>query len=202
MFKAPQRLQKTMVGCGAAAGIAATFNAPIAGVLFALEVLLGDFGLTAFSPVVIASVTATTISRHYFGDFPAFIIPEYSLASLWELGIYPLLGVAAGCVAVVFITVLYRMEDLFDDHLRLPPYLKPVLGGLIIGAMICVFPQVFGVGYGAINLSLMGEMPLVMLALLLVLKVLATSITIGSGGSGGVFAPSLFIGAMTGVHYP
>ena len=76
--------QKTLVGCGAAAGIAATFNAPIAGVLFALEVLLGDFGLTAFSPVVLSSVTATVISRHYFGDFPAFVIPAYHVQSLWE----------------------------------------------------------------------------------------------------------------------
>ena len=97
------------MGCGAAAGIAATFNAPIAGALFAVEVLLGDFGLATFSPVVLSSVTATTISRYYFGDFPAFIIPTYKLVSLWEFLFYPLLGVAAGFVAA-------EITNIFDNH--------------------------------------------------------------------------------------
>jgi len=189
--------QRTMVGCGAAAGIAATFNAPIAGVLFALEVLLGDFGLASFSPVVLSSVTATTISRHYFGDFPAFIIPKYTLNSLWEFGIYPFLGVMAGLVALLFIVALYKAEDLFE-LLPIPEWLKPALGGLILGLVLSKWPHVFGVGYGAINKALLNNLPGLFLCLLIFLKIAATSITLGSGGSGGIFAPSLFIGAMTG----
>jgi chloride channel protein, CIC family len=189
--------QKTLVGCGAAAGIAATFNAPIAGVLFALEVLLGDFGLTSFSPVVLASVTATVVSRHYFGDFPAFVIPAYTITSIWEYFIYPFLGIAAGLVSVLFVTVLYKAEDVFDA-LRINNLVKPVLGGLLLGGILLAFPQVFGVGYGAINLALMDKLSVGLFVALILIKILATSVTIGSGGSGGVFAPSLFIGAMTG----
>jgi len=189
--------EKTMVGCGAAAGIAATFNAPMAGVLFAIEVLLGDFGLSTFSPVVLSSVTATTISRYYFGDFPAFIIPTYQVVSLWEFLFYPVLGIAAGLVALVFITSLYRCEDLFSA-LKIPDYLKPALGGLLLGCLLYQWPYVFGVGYGAVNLSLTNQMPVLLLFGLVFIKILATSITLGSGASGGIFAPSLFIGAMTG----
>jgi len=189
--------RRTLVGCGAAAGIAATFNAPIAGVLFAAEVILGDFGLATFSPIVLSSVTATTISRHYFGDFPAFIIPTYKLVSLWEFFFYPVLGVAAGLIALLFVVTLYKSEDLFEG-LRIPGYLKPALGGLIIGFLLLIWPYVFGVGYGGINLSLKNQLPGLVLFPLIFVKIIATSITLGSGGSGGVFAPSLFIGAMTG----
>ena len=197
LFKAPVLRQRTFVGCGAAAGIAATFNAPIAGALFAAEVILGEFGLSTFSPVVLSSVTATTISRHYFGDFPAFILPTYKLVSLWEIFFYPLLGIIVGLVALLFITVLYKSEDLFDD-LKMPEYLKPALGGLMLGCILIVWPNVFGVGYGTINLSLKNQLPFLLLLTLVFVKILATSITVGSGGSGGIFAPSLFIGAMTG----
>ncbi len=190
--------QKTLVGCGAAAGIAATFNAPIAGVLFALEILLGDFGLSAFSPVVLSSVTATTISRHYFGDFPAFIIPAYELHSLWEFLIYPFLGLFAGIISVLFIVLLYKCEDLFDAAVLIPDIFKPAIGGLILGLVIVQWPHVFGVGYGAINLSLTNQIAPLVLFSLIGVKILATAITLGSGGSGGIFAPSLFIGAMTG----
>ncbi|PNV82443.1 MAG: chloride channel protein [Desulfobacteraceae bacterium] len=197
ILKAPHLRQRTLVGCGAAAGIAATFNAPIAGALFAVEVLLGDFGLATFSPVVLSSVTATTISRYYLGDFPAFIIPTYTLVSLWEFLFYPLLGVAAGFVALLFIFSLYKCEDLFEA-LRIPDYLKPALGGLMLGCLLWKWPYVFGVGYGSINLSLKNQLPALLLFTLVFIKILATSVTIGSGGSGGIFAPSLFIGAMTG----
>jgi CIC family chloride channel protein len=197
ILKSPVSSQRTLVGCGAAAGIAATFNAPIAGALFAVEVILGDFGLATFSPVVLSSVTATTISRHYFGDFPAFIIPTYELVSLWEFCFYPVLGLISGLAALLFIATLYKSEDLFE-MVRIPDYLKPAVGGLLIGLLLLQWPHVFGVGYGAINLSLKNNMPAMVLLTLVFIKILATSITIGSGGSGGIFAPSLFIGAMMG----
>ena len=188
---------RTLVGCGAAAGIAATFNAPVAGSMFALEIILGDFGLATFSPIVISSVVATAVSRHFLGDSPAFIVPAYQLVSAWELPLYVILGFFCAVVAVTFSTVLYRAEDFFDQ-LKFPGYLKAFLGGLILGFMGLQFPHILGVGYEAIDMALMQRLAWWVLLLLVGFKILATSITIGSGGSGGIFAPSLFMGAMAG----
>ncbi len=188
---------RTLVGCGAAAGIAATFNAPVAGSMFALEIILGDFGLATFSPIVISSVVATAVSRHFLGNSPAFLVPAYQLVSAWELPLYVILGFFCALVAVTFTTVLYRAEDVFDD-LKFPGYLKASLGGLILGFMGLPFPHILGVGYAAIDLALMQKLAWWVLLLLVGFKILATSITIGSGGSGGIFAPSLFMGAMAG----
>ncbi len=198
LCRVPTVHMKTMIGCGAAAGIAATFNAPIAGVLFALEIIVGDWGVTSFSPVVLSSVTATTISRYYFGDFPAFIIPDYKVVSLWEFCFYPFLGVATGLVGLSFTKILYAFEDASDAVRIVPEWFKPAVGGALLGVVIIFFPYTFGVGYGAMNLSLTNNMGFWMLFLLIWVKILASSITLGSGGSGGIFAPSLFIGAMTG----
>ena len=188
---------RALVGCGAAAGIAATFNAPIAGSMFALEVILGDFGLATFSPIVISSVVATAVSRAFLGDTPAFIVPAYQLVSAWEFPIYLILGLFCAVVGVTFTKTLYRFEDLFDS-LKFPEYLKPIIGGLILGVSGLYIPQILGVGYGAMDLALGQQLAWWLMLLLVVAKLLATSITIGSGGSGGVFAPSLYLGVMAG----
>jgi CIC family chloride channel protein len=192
----PRRL-RTLVGCGAAAGIAGTFNAPVAGALFAVEIILGDFGVTQFSPIVISSVAATVVSQRFLGDFPAFEVPPYSLVHASEFLAYAVLGVLAAFVGVAFIRILYRVESIFEE-LRLAGPAKAVLGGLLIGVMGIWVPHVFGVGYEAINEALHGNLVWEFMLLLVVLKIFAVSITLGSGGSGGIFAPSLFIGAMLG----
>ncbi len=206
LLRLPDNRIRLLVACGAAGGISATFNAPIAGVLFALEVILGEFAASSFGFVVFSSVTAAAISRSILGDRPSFTVPAYNLVSAWELPLYLLLGLLAAALSLVFVKTLYALEDVFD-HWRFREYLKPVAGGLLIGLLGVEFPQVFGVGYGPqplspglgpLDLVLLARLGLGLAAALAILKILATSLTIGSGGSGGVFAPSLYIGAMMG----
>jgi len=196
-LKASESRMRTLVGCGAAAGMAATFNAPIGGALFAVEVILGDFGLAQITPIIISSVSATAISRHFLGNHPAFMVPPTSLVSYYEFFFYAALGLCAGALSWLFVTVLYGSEDLFE-RIRLPVWFKPTLGGLFVGIIAVWFPHIYGTGYETIGLALNAQFPIVILFALAFVKLLATSITIGSGGSGGIFAPALFQGAMLG----
>jgi CIC family chloride channel protein len=194
LLKVGDKRLRTMVACGTAAGIAGTFKAPIAGAIFAMEVILSDFAIAEFSPIVISSVAATALSRHFLGDSPAFVVPQYELVSVFEMIPYLILGFGAAFCALGFTGLLYKTEDVFE-RMRMPLVLKPVLGGLIVGFIGIYFPHVFGVGYDTITLALKNQLVWHVLLILIVLKVVATSVTLGSGGSGGVFAPSLFIGA-------
>ncbi len=196
-LKIDQQRLRTLVGCGAAAGIAGTFNAPVAGALFAVEIILGDFGVAQFSPIVISSVAATVVSHRFLGDFPAFEVPSYTLVHPGELFAYAAMGILAGLAALAFIRTLYSSEDFFD-RMQIHPALKAALGGALIGTIGIWLPHVFGVGYEAINEALNGTMLWYVMMILVLVKIAAVSITIGSGGSGGIFAPSLFVGAMLG----
>ena len=194
---------RTLVACGAAGGIAATFNAPIAGAVFALEVLLRRFGSVYFGAVVISAVTADVIAHYFEGDQRTFLTPDYALNSPWELLLYTLMGILAALAAVGFSRLLYFSEDMWR-LVRVPEPTKPILGGILLGVLgifsfqIDGFPRVFGVGYDTIESSLFSQLTLQMTFGLLLLKLLATTLTLGSGGSGGIFAPSLFMGAMLG----
>jgi CIC family chloride channel protein len=192
----PQRL-RTLIGCGAAAGIAATFNAPIAGAFFALEILMRDFAVVTFSPIIVASVVATAVSREFLGATPAFPVPDFSISGYHELPLYLLLGLIVGLVAVVYVRTLYASEEAFDK-LPLPGWLKPACGGLVLGSLFLFFPQVYGVGYSSMVEALDGHMALRLMILLVVVKLLAVNVTLGSGFSGGIFAPALFLGGMLG----
>lgn len=189
---------RVLVACGAAGGIAATFNAPLAGVFFAMELILADFAARSFGMVVLSSVTASVIGRAVLGDAPFLQLPTFTVQHPEEYLLFALLGLLAGLVGVAFTRVLYAVEDACDRIWSGPEWLRPAAGGLLLGLLLLALPEMYGVGYPVLGDAVGGSYAVVFLLLLLGGKMLATSLTIGIGGSGGVFAPSLFIGAMLG----
>ncbi len=196
-FRLGRAQQQTLLGCGVAAAIAASFNAPIAGVLFALEVVVGHYALSAFAPVVMASVIGTLISHMHFGSFPAFIVPPHQIVSLLEFPAFALLGIASAIAAILFMRSISLATDV-AGRLPGPDWLRPALGGLGVGLIALALPQVLGVGYGVTSDALKELLPLSLLLTILLAKTAATAISLGFGFAGGVFSPSLVIGAMLG----
>ncbi|WP_460334952.1 chloride channel protein [Actinoallomurus acanthiterrae] len=192
---------RVLVACGAAGGIAATFNAPLAGVFFAMELILRDFTAESFGAVVLAGVTASVVGRAALGNTAFLQLPAFHVHHPAEYLLYALLGLAAGAVGVGFTRILYLIEDLCDWAWRWPEWLRPAFGGLLLGGLLLALPQMYGVGYPVLENAIGGRYVVGFLLLLLAGKIVATSLTIGIGGSGGVFAPSLFMGAMFGTAF-
>ncbi|ESR27312.1 chloride channel protein [Lutibaculum baratangense] len=188
---------RILFACGVASAVSASFNAPIAGVLFAQEVILNRFRGTTFVPLVIASTSGAVLSRLWFGDYAAFVVPEHQITSYLEFPAFVLLGLVCALVSVMFQSTLLIADRVARD-LPMPLWLRPVTGGLAIGAMGVFLPQVLGVGYDTTDAALKENLPLVLLLLLIPAKTLATGITLASRFGGGVFSPSLYVGAMTG----
>jgi chloride channel protein, CIC family len=197
LVRAPAPIVRTLVACGAAAGISATFNAPIGGVFFAAEVILGEFAPRSFAAIVVSSVLAAVIGRAFLGNTPSFSAAGFQLVSPLELVLYAVLGIIAAVWATGFVRTLYFFEDRFDA-LKIPAWVKGGIGFALVGVIGIWLPQVFGVGYVSMQQVLDEHVGAGRALALAIAKPIATSLTLGSGGSGGVFAPSLFTGAFVG----
>ncbi len=200
-LKLPDEKVETLLCAGAAAGVAGTFNAPLAGVIFSLEVLLRKVKLDSFSPIVVAAVVGTAVANSLFGRTdPIFDIPVHEMVGYLELFFYVGLGILGTGVALLYSNTLYATEHIFR-RLPAPEASKAAVGGLLLGLLALALPQIHSTGYPVMELALHGELALQIVFILMLAKILATSLTLGSGGSGGIFAPALYIGAMMGATY-
>lgn len=198
-LKMESKDRRLMVVCGTAAGIGSIFKAPLGGAIFAIEALYKrDLEVEALVPAFISSVVAYTTFSSLFGFEPIFKIPELFFTDPVNLIFYGILGLISGALAILYVDVLYGMRDKIFRRIRLLNYFKPAFGGLMLGGLILILPQVAGVGYGWLQMAMYGQLALHAMILIALAKIIATSFTISSGGSGGVFAPSLVIGGMVG----
>lgn len=196
-LRAPPATARTLLGCGVAAAIAASFNAPIAGVFFALEVVLGSYAIASFAPIVIAGVLGTIVTRIHVGDFPAFNIPDYSIASFLEVPAFLLLGGLSAFVAIAFMRSVVVAEDIYK-RMPLPRWANPPIAGFAVGITAVFLPELLGVGYGATSDALTMQHSFLVLCVLLIGKVALSAICIAGRFGTGVFSVSLFLGAMLG----
>ena len=193
----PAASRRTLLSAGVASAISASFNAPIAGVLFAHEVILGHYSMRSFVPIVIASTAGSLVSRAWFGDAAAFFLPEYQITSYWEFPAFALLGITAAVVAILFEFSLFA-ADFVSRKVTIPLWTRPVIGGAMVGLIAIFFPHVLGVGYEVTDMALWNQLPLLLMLFLIVAKTAATAITLASRFGGGIFSPALYLGAMTG----
>lgn len=193
-------LSRTVLGCGVSAAVAASFNAPIAGALFASEVIVGHYALRSFAPIVIASVAGTVLARSMYGDFPAFFVSDTLFASFWEFPAFVLLGLISAIVALLMMNGIGLARQL-SEKLPGPVWYRPAVAGFAVGAMALLFPQIVGIGYGATEAAMTLQFGFWMLVGIGAAKLVATALCIGFGFAGGVFSPALVIGAMAGTSY-
>lgn len=199
-FALSARARRTLLAAGVAAAISASFNAPLAGILFAHEVILAHYALRAVLPIVISSVTAAIIGHLHLGDFPAFILPTVSIVSYWEFPAFLLLGVTCALVAVLFQAALMLTEHTVW-RFEMPIWLRTAFGGAVVGLIGVFLPEILGVGYDATDKALSQHYTLGFLITLIVAKTIATAVTLSCRFAGGVFSPTLYLGAMTGAAF-
>ena len=199
-FDLPGAARRTLLGCGVAAAVSASFNAPIAGVLFAHEVVLGHYAQRAFVPIVISSTLAALGSRLWFGEAAAFDAPDFAIASYLEFPAFALLGITAALVAILFQFVLFSGE-VVARRTRLPVWAQPMVGGSVVGTIAIAYPEVLGVGYSTVDDALRDGIALDVLVVLIGLKMVATAASLGFRFGGGIFSPSLYLGAVTGAAF-
>lgn len=189
---------RILLGCGVASAVAASFNAPIAGVFFALEVIIGHYALQTFAPIVIAAIAGTVVSRIHLGNFPAFETTDYFITSFWEFPAFFILGIVSAMAAVVFMAGLRWADRMRDKWQAVPVWLQPAVAGIGIGSLALLYPEILSIGYEATSHALNGSYSLSLLLALIVAKIVATVVSYAGRFGGGVFSPSLFIGAMVG----
>lgn len=196
-MKLPENSSRTLLAAGAASAVSASFNAPIAGVLFAHEVILGHYSMRSFVPIVLSSVSGTVVSRLWLGEDTVFSIPSYEIISYLEFPAFFLLGVVCALVAILFQFSLF-LADYLAKKLDLPLWIRPVLGGMVLGIIGVYYPQILGIGYETTNDALWTRIPVMLMVVLVVVKIFATAVTYASRFGGGIFSPALYLGALTG----